>query len=65
MSQTNITFFHVTITVPAEDAKQAYTKLCEAFAAIGGDWETDTFWNPSTRRIEDTEKLFPVEGETQ
>jgi hypothetical protein len=62
-----ITFYNVTITVPLggerDAAKNAYTKLCEALASIGADWETDTFTtstDPKDGHVS-TDVLFPEE----
>jgi hypothetical protein len=33
----------VTITIQAATPREAYEKLCTAFASIDGEWTTDTF----------------------
>lgn len=40
----DFTFHGVEICIPARDGKEAYSKLCDALAAIeGADWHTDTY----------------------
>jgi hypothetical protein len=56
------TFYNVTITLLAEDGAQAYTKLCNGLAAMGGEWTTDTYSTASGHEQPTTE-LFPPETE--
>ena len=53
------TFQNVTISIPAPDAKTAYTKLCDGLAAIGGDWTTETYSQEGVEDERPTSELFP------
>ena len=42
-TQTEVTFYNVTVTLVARDARQAYSFLCRALGEVGAEWETDTY----------------------
>lgn len=52
-------FHNVTISIPAPDAKTAYTNLCNGLAPIEGDWTTDTYSQEGAEDERSTSELFP------
>jgi hypothetical protein len=62
MTKRDITFHNVTITISANSAPEAYALLCEAFARLDCEYETDTYSDPTDdpTTIEcPTSELFP------
>lgn len=66
-----ITFHNVTIVMPlgmcVDDAKDAYTRLCNALAALGAEFTTDTYSTTGDGQVTDasTEDLFPKDDDAQ
>jgi hypothetical protein len=53
-----VTFHNVTICFPTTNAKDAYTALCEALAALGEvEWNTSTY--DFNGHSGETSELFP------
>lgn len=55
-----VTFYNVSICIPAPSPELAYTRLCEALAAIGADWQTDTYSLPGGN-AQPVSDLYPPE----
>jgi hypothetical protein len=56
---TYYTFHNVTVSIRAENGKQAYTKLCDMLVQNNdGDWYTDTF-SEEDSQPRSTRELFP------
>jgi hypothetical protein len=58
-----VTFYNVTITIPATDGPRAYAELCTVLGTVAGEWVTDTYeiHDESGRVIEEgeTDALWP------
>lgn len=57
------TFHNVTIFLSANNAKDAYRKLCDTLAIGTTDWVTDVYSEGDSEETESTEKLFCSENQ--
>lgn len=53
------TFHGITVSIQAETAEEAYTKICNALDKLDGEWSTDTYTNNLTGVAEPTLGLYP------
>lgn len=73
----DVTFYNVTVTIEADNPKQAYDRLCNLLGGTKGefetDWTTDTYvtWDPTAEGVRaegperSTDELWPEEGEEE
>lgn len=53
-------FHNITVSIEAENGKDAYTKLCSKLDKLtGGEWSTDTFSTDDSLEEKSTRELFP------